>query len=341
MTAFVRALTAAIARDGPLRLDRYMAAANAQYYACADPLARDFATAPELSQVFGELLGLWAADLWDRAGRPTAVTLAELGPGRGTLMADALRAAARAGFAPPIHFVETSARLRTAQAERVPAANWHETIATLPATGPLIVLANEFLDALPIRQFVRTPDGWAERHVTLADNGLAFTDLPATKIPDFPDAAPGSVHELNAGALDTVTALAARIADEGGAMLLIDYGHVGPTAGDTLQAMRRGRAVPVLAHPGEADLTAHVDFAPLAAAARAAGCTVRGPVPQGIFLSRLGLHARTDALARQNPSAAPTLRAASLRLSEPSQMGALFKVLACVAPGWPAPAGLE
>jgi len=340
MTDFTAGIRAQIARSGPLRLDRYMEAANEDYYARADPLARDFATAPELSQVFGELIGLWAADLWERAGRPAAA-LIELGPGRGTLMADALRAAAKGGFAPPVHFVETSPRLSAAQAERVPTAQWHETIATLPASGPLIVVANEFFDALPVRQFLRTPAGWAERHVALADDRLAFADLPTTETPDFPDAAPGSVHELNAGAIATVATLATHIAAHGGAMLLIDYGHVGPTAGDTLQAMRRGQPVPPLAHPGDADLTAHTDFAPLATAALAAGCAVYGPLPQGVFLARLGLHARTDALARMNPSAAPTLRTASLRLSEPSQMGALFKVLACVAPGWPAPAGLE
>lgn len=341
MTEFATRTAAQIAAKGPIRLDRYMAAANAHYYAHAHPLGQDFATAPELSQVFGELVGLWAADLWVRAGRPPTTALVELGPGRGTLMADALRAAARAGFAPPVHLVETSPSLCAAQAKRVPAATVHEAIATLPAVGPLIVIANEFLDALPIRQFVRTPEGWTERHVTLADNRLAFTDLPSAETPDFPDAAPGSVHEMNAGAIATVSALAAGIAKHGGAMLLIDYGHVGPTAGDTLQAMRRGRPVRPLAHPGDADLTAHVDFAPLAAAARGASCVAHGPVPQGVFLTRLGLHARTDALARAAPSAAATLRAASLRLSEPSQMGALFKVLAIASPGWPTPAGLE
>jgi SAM-dependent MidA family methyltransferase len=314
------------------RLDRFMARANAAYYAGRDPFA-DFTTAPEISQVFGEVLGLWAAVTWRALGAPSPLRLVEAGPGRGTLMRDALRAAR-------VHFIETSARLRERQRAEVPEAAWHDDLSGVPA-GPLILLANEFLDALPIRQFVWTGAGWGERYVT---DG-AFAVVPCAAPP--PDACPGAppagaseVHERNEPATAFVTALARRIAGGGGAALLIDYGpeHSGP--GDSLQAIRDGRPADPLRDPGTADLTAHVDFAALAGAARRAGAAVHGPLPQGVFLARLGLFQRTDRLARgQPPARAAALLDAARRLAEPAAMGRLFKAMALTHPDLPPPDG--
>ena len=326
------------------RLDHFMAAANALYYARRDPFA-DFTTAPEISQVFGELLGLWAAETWRLLGRPAPVLLAEAGPGRGTLMADAQRAIAAVtpdfAAALRLHLIETSPRLRALQAEKLPGATWHETFATLPP-GPLILLANEFLDALPIRQFVRRGGGWAERHVA----GAAFVEIacadPPALLADIapPALAEGAVIEVAEAARGWVTALSARIAAEGGAALLIDYGPAQAAAGDSLQALRHGRPAPPLASPGEADLTAHVAFAPLADAARAQGTAVFGPLAQGLFLARLGLFARSGQLARNlPPKQAAAVIAAAQRLAEPDRMGLLFKALAIMHAAAPPPPG--
>jgi SAM-dependent MidA family methyltransferase len=326
------------------RLDHFMAAANALYYARRDPFA-DFTTAPEISQVFGELLGLWAAETWRLLGRPAPVLLAEAGPGRGTLMADAQRAIAAVtpdfAAALRLHLIETSPRLRALQAAKLPGATWHETFATLPP-GPLILLANEFLDALPIRQFVRRGGGWAERHVA----GAAFVEIacadPPALLADIapPALAEGAVIEVAEAARGWVTALSARIAAEGGAALLIDYGPAQAAAGDSLQALRHGRPAPPLASPGEADLTAHVAFAPLADAARAQGTAVFGPLAQGVFLARLGLFARSGQLARNlPPKQAAAVIAAAQRLAEPDRMGLLFKALAIMHAAAPPPPG--
>ncbi len=326
------------------RLDHFMAAANALYYARRDPFA-DFTTAPEISQVFGELLGLWAAETWRLLGRPAPVLLAEAGPGRGTLMADAQRAIAAVtpdfAAALRLHLIETSPRLRALQAAKLPGATWHETFATLPP-GPLILLANEFLDALPIRQFVRRGGGWAERHVA----GAAFVEIacadPPALLADIapPALAEGAVMEVAEAARGWVTALSARIAAEGGAALLIDYGPAQAAAGDSLQALRHGRPAPPLASPGEADLTAHVAFAPLADAARAQGTAVFGPLAQGVFLARLGLFARSGQLARNlPPKQAAAVIAAAQRLAEPDRMGLLFKALAIMHAAAPPPPG--
>jgi SAM-dependent MidA family methyltransferase len=318
---------------------RYFERANAHYYARKDPFGRDFTTAPELSQAFGECLGLWSCDLWDLCARPEAA-LVELGPGRGVLMADALRAAAKIGWRPEVHLVETSPRLRAEQARRVPAAVWHDTVATLPEDRPLIVLANEFFDALPVERWVRTASGWAEQHVGCgADGALALIDLPAPPPPGLPtDAAPGAIVELRPHAERIVGELARRLARQGGAMLIVDYGAEG-AIGDTLQAMRGGEPVPLFADPGESDLTAHVDFVPLKRAALDSGCAAFGPIPQGTLLGALGLHERTAALARANPAHAARLQAAALRLTAAQHMGALFKAVAVTGRGWPAPAG--
>ena len=316
------------------RLDRFMARANAAYYAARDPFA-DFTTSPEISQAFGEILGLWAAVAWAEMGAPEGAVLAELGPGRGTLMADALRAigAAAPAFRPAVHLVESSARLRAVQAERVAGARWHDRAEDLP-DGPLLLLANEFLDALPVRQFVRRAEGWVERHVAEG----RFVEAPASA-PDR-QAAVGEVVETCEAALDLAGWLGRRFAVQPGAALIVDYGPERSAAGESLQALRAGAPADPLAEPGRADLTAHVDFAAFAAAARAAGAAVYGPIPQGVFLTRLGLMQRTDRLARgQPPARAMALVAAAQRLVEPHRMGRLFKALAVCAPGTPPPPG--
>ena len=320
------------------RLDAFMARANTAYYAAQDPFA-DFTTAPEISQVFGELLGLWAAMQWQAMGAPSPVILAEAGPGRGTLMADALRAIRRMvpdfAAALQLHLVENSPRLRTVQAAKLPGATWHDTLDTLPP-GPLLLLANEFLDALPIRQFVRRGSGWAERYV--ADG--SFVEQPAAALDRAADE--GEVVEVDEVAITLTTALAERIAAQGGAALFIDYGPATSAPGDSLQALRGGTQADPLADPGSADLTAHVDFAALAQAARSAGAAVHGPLPQGLFLARLGLFQRTGALARiQQPATASRLLESAKRLAEPDQMGRLFKVLAVCHPALPLPAGFS
>ncbi len=320
------------------RLDAFMARANAAYYAERDPFA-DFTTSPEISQVFGELLGLWAAVVWESMDRPDPVLLAECGPGRGTLMADALRAVRQAApeFASALrlHLVETSPRLREQQSLLLPDATWHDRVEDLPA-GPLLLLANEFLDALPIRQFVRRGSGWTERFV----EDSAFVEQPASA-PDL-DARDGDIVELCEPAREIVRLLAARVATTDGAALFLDYGPAASAPGDSLQALRAARAADPLQPPGEADLTAHVDFAALARIAHAAGAGVHGPAPQGPFLARLGLFQRTDRLARtQPPARAAALVQAAQRLAEPDRMGRLFKAMALCHPALPTPPGFE
>jgi SAM-dependent MidA family methyltransferase len=334
-------LARAIALGGPIPVSQFMAAANAHYYATRDPLgtAGDFVTAPEISQVFGELIGLWGADLWDRAGRPDAAWV-ELGPGRGTLAADARRAMARGGFAPPVHFVETSPTLRAAQAERVGDATWHDSVDTLPTDRPLIIVANEFFDALPIRQLIRRAEGWHERRVACQDTlflPIAGPVVPDAVIPEpLRDAPAGAILEASPASVAVVTALARRLSDQGGAMLVIDYGHEGPVLGDTLQAVRGHAAANPFANPGDQDLSAHVDFTTLAAAAQNAGAVAWGPIAQRELLGALGIDLRIATLARAAPDRAPALAADRARLMD--DMGALFRALAITAPSWPEPA---
>lgn len=318
------------------RLDEFMAAANAAYYARRDPYA-DFTTAPEITQAFGEVLGAWAADTWAGIGAPDPVLLAEAGPGRGTLIADALRAVRQVApdFAAALrlHLIERSPRLRQTQRARVPDATWHDRLESLPP-GPLLLIGNEFLDALPIRQFVRRDGGWAERFV--ADGGFVERQAadPGREAPE------SAVVELCEPGLALASWLGARLRREGGAALFLDYGPSRSAPGESLQAIRERRRADPLAEPGNADLTAHVDFAAFADAARAAGGAAHGPVPQGVFLARLGLFRRTDRLARgQPPARALALIEAARRLAEPAQMGRLFQALAITAPDAPVPAG--
>jgi SAM-dependent MidA family methyltransferase len=319
------------------RLDAFMARANAAYYATRDPFA-DFTTAPEISQVFGELLGLWAAVVWQAMGMPAPVALAEAGPGRGTLMADALRAIRRTmpefHAALRVHLIETSPRLRAVQARAVGAADWHDSLDTVPP-GPFLLIANEFLDALPIRQFVRRGAGWRERFVA----GAAFVETPVETGPAA-DAPEGGVVEIGEAAVAFVRTLAEKIIAGGGAALLIDYGPATAGFGDSLQALRAGAPADPLTADGDTDLTVHVDFPALAAAASDAGAIVHGPVPQGVFLARLGLFQRVDRLAAgKSPARVVALIAAARRLAEPDRMGRLFKAMAICHPDLPCPPG--
>ncbi|MGO8915961.1 MAG: class I SAM-dependent methyltransferase [Stellaceae bacterium] len=359
MNELSRLVAQRIRATGPLTVADFMTEAllhpRLGYYTTRDPLGArgDFTTAPEISQIFGELIGLWCADAWEKMGRPARVILAELGPGRGTLMADALRALKRAPDfrrALRLHLVEASPVLRAAQRAALAAADptWHDSLASLP-DGPVILLANEFLDALPIRQVLRGERSWHERLVTLDADGetLAFavdaapSAAAALVPPRLRDAPPGSLCELRPAALSLAAGLGARLARQGGIALFIDYGYWPSACGDTLQALARHRRHGVLADPGAADLTAHVDFAALATAARAAGARAWGPVPQGGFLAALGLAERAAALiARASQEQVAAIESGCRRLIDPAEMGTLFKVLALADPALPAPAGI-
>ncbi len=310
------------------RLDDFMAEANAAYYATHDPFA-DFTTAPEISQVFGEVLGLWAAVVWTMLGSPAPLRLVEAGPGRGTLMADALRAIGRAmpAFrdALTVHLVETSPRLRAVQARAVPDATWHDGLQEVPA-GPFILLANEFLDALPIRQFVRRGAGWAERWV---DRGT-FVEQAVAEVP-WPDLVPeGTVVERCDAGRAFARVVGERLQADPGAALFLDYGPAASAPGESLQALRAGAPADPLADPGSADLTAHVDFQAIAAAA---GARSHGPEAQGLFLARLGLFQRANRLAQgRSPAEASAIMGAARRLGEPDRMGRLFKAMALTRP---------
>ncbi|MDL2352306.1 MAG: SAM-dependent methyltransferase [Pseudomonadota bacterium] len=334
-----------IANTGPISLMHYMGEANARYYASRDPLglAGDFVTAPEISQMFGELIGLWLADMWINAGREEPVHYVELGPGRGTLATDALRAAKRYGLEPSIHFVEGSTALKDIQLAALPGAQWHHDLSTLPPYGPILLVANEFLDALPVRQLVKTEDGWRERMVV--PEGDKFVCMAGSQPMDAAvpearrNAAPGTIIETNPGAAATVYEVAGRLIDQGGAALFIDYGHDTLRDGSTLQAVRQHLKVDPFVGPGEADLSAHVDFASLAPIAQSRGCRWLGTTAQGRWLRNLGIEARAQTLAQQAPQHAAAIAAAQERLVGEGQMGLLFKVMGLAAPTWPGGAG--
>jgi len=323
VTPLERALRERIQGEGPITVETFMEACNSYYYATRDPLgaAGDFTTAPEISQMFGEMVGACLADVWARAGAPPKSAYVELGPGRGTLAADALRVLRSAGFAGEVHLVETSPVLREAQKEMVAGAHWHQTIDDLPAQ-PLLLVANEFLDALPIQQFIHG----TERRIAVAAGGLAFDR-------------DGDTVELSPAREQAVRSVAERLAKYGGAAIFIDYGHERSGRGDTLQAIRSHRFAPVLADPGEQDLTSHVDFEAVMRAARAAGAAVAPVVAQRDWLGRLGIEARAATLLRCNPERAGDIRVALDRLTTGDAMGELFKVVAIHSPDWPTPAG--
>ncbi len=357
MTALKAELVRLIAEEGPIPISRFMALCLGHprhgYYWTRDPFgaAGDFTTAPEISQMFGEMIGLWAAHLWQAMGQPARVALIEIGPGRGTLMADMLRATrVMPGFreALAVHLVETSPVLREIQAATLAGKAepvWHERIETA-LEGPAIIVANELLDALPLDQFVMTDQGWRERLVGLDGEGRLAFGLAATASDGAgPATAPlGAILEQPLAALSLVSTVASHVARHGGAALFIDYGSLQSGFGDTLQAMRRHGFVDPLEEPGEADLTVHVDFARMAQAGLRAGAATHGPVRQADFLLALGLAERAQTLsAKARPDQVQAISAAFDRLTErgATGMGDLFKVLAFSHPDLPPLPGFD
>ncbi len=325
MTPLGRALAERIRQEGPLSVEAYMEACNTYYYATRDPLgvSGDFTTAPEIHQMFGELVGAALADVWARAGKPADAIYAELGPGRGTLASDVMRVMRRTGFDGEVHLVEASPALQAVQSEMLPEAQFHEVLDSLPPVA-LLLVANEFFDALPVRQFVEG----RERHVAMAAGGFAFDR-------------DGAIVEQSPAREEVAEQLARHVAAHGGAAILIDYGYSGGETGDTLQAVRAHEFSYVLEHPGEQDLTAHVDFAALAEAARRGGAKASRVTSQGTWLETLGIGARAMALAAKNPADTESISAARRRLCDEGQMGRLFKVIALTGTSWPDVAGLE
>ena len=334
-------LRAEIAQSGPLTVAQYMHRClhdpRDGYYATRPALgeAGDFITAPLVSQMFGELLGLWAGEVWRQLGSPQRVRLVEVGPGDGTLMSDMLRAAKlEPAFveASEVWLVETSGPLKALQRQRLNGVQWADSLAEVPAGAPIILVANELLDCLPARQFVRVDGAWVERMVGLSDEGLAFGQAATT-------GESGEIWEVSAAQEAFGQLVGEIVVREGGAALLIDYGRAEPGFGDTLQALKAHEKVDPLACPGEADLTVHADFPAVLAAARKAGAET-AILTQGEFLRRLGVEHRAAALAKAQPDRAPTLARQLDRLTAPDQMGALFKAACIHAPGL-VPPGFE
>ncbi len=354
-TPLLSALADRIARDGPISVRAYMDAClndpEHGYYRTRRAIGakEDFVTAPEISQVFGELIGLWAAVVWQQMGSPARTRLVELGPGRGTLMADALRAGRKVpGFlsAAEVVLVEPNSALQPVQRKALADARvrWVSDFAALEdvAECATIVIANEVLDVLPIAQLQRTDNGWIERGVGVNDAGRLVFGIAAHGITaplDARDARLGDIVELRNTA--EITGKLRQLANTGPlAALFIDYGYEAPAIGDTLQAVRAQRYEDPLASPGVADLTAHVDFSAFAADVRAQGLAVDGPMPQATFLGALGIVERTSHLMAANPATAAALEAATARLTAPTGMGTLFKAIGVRSNGLPSLPGL-
>jgi len=328
--------------EGALTVADYMDEVVSHYYAARKPFGveGDFTTSPEISQMFGEMIGAWLTDLWLQSGKPEAVQLIELGPGRGTLAADIMRTVSswpEFSSAISLHLVETSPALRQKQAEtlRHYRPTWYDRLEDVPQ-GMSFIVANEFFDALPIHQFEKSGGSWYERRIGYHENKKVFEltlcpledDMTRLMPAEFLDAADGAVFEISPASLSVMETIGQRVAAAGGGALLIDYGHVQAGLGDTLQAMSRHKYANVLENPGEADLTAHVDFGTLAMAASPLS-RVHGPVTQGEFLSRLGIVQRAEQLrAVADDMQRKDIELALYRLVAPSEMGELFKVLA-------------
>ena len=344
MTSLADSFRRLIEATGPMPVSRYMGESNARYYTSRDPLGAggDFTTAPEISQMFGEMAGLWLADIWVRAGRPADAIYVELGPGRGTLAKDALRAMASQGLRPEVHLVEGSQALRKVQGGALSSATFHDTLDTVPSDRPILLLANEFLDALPIRQLVMTARGWRERMVGLEEGQFAFVSGPNPMEDAVPEgqraAQPDTVIETCPAAAALIEDLARRLEVQGGAALFVDYGHLAPRTGSTLQAVKAHEKLDVFAAPGEMDLTAHVDFATLDAIARREGAA-SSLTTQGAWLEAMGIGLRARALVTAAPSRAKEIEEAHKRLVHPEEMGELFKCMALTARDWPRGAG--
>jgi len=350
MEAEIRRL---ISVAGPMSVARYMSLCLGHpqhgYYMTRDPFGAngDFTTSPEVSQIFGELLGLWALSVWRALGEPPRVHLVEMGPGRGTMMRDALRAArVMPNFrqALSVHLVEMSPVLEQIQRAALEEADvplsWHRSLSEVPDEGATIILANEYLDALPVHQAVKQPDGWHERVIGLGPNGEFMLGLAPDPLPQFDRFLPARIREAPVGAIfewrsDLHAYEIARRVRSNGAALIIDYGHVESGVGDTLQAVKGHGFVDPLSTPGLADITAHVDFSSFAAAAESMGVIAQGPVTQAQFLKDLGIEVRADALRRNaNELQAAAITSGVARLTEggPTGMGELFKVLAICDP---------
>lgn len=337
-----------LSQQGPMSIATYMSLAlthpRSGYYTGKDPLGGkgDFITAPEISQMFGELIGFFIVNLWQQMDEPRSFTLLELGPGRGTLMQDALRVAAKAdGFLNAVHLqlFESNPALKAQQAERLGQYNpyWASEIDAV-ADDPLIVVANEFFDALPVRQFVKAEDGWHERQVGLRDGkralGLSPTAIPDSAMPpEVRSAQPGETYEVSLAAADVMQRLGTRIAAQRGALLAIDYGYATTQTGETLQAVRNHAFADLLDAPGETDLSAHVDFGALAKVANDLGLKTPPLEKQRDFLGRLGIVERATALVKANPGQVDTIAAALKRLVDSTEMGTLFKVFCAASDG--------
>lgn len=341
MKALETLIRETIAAEGPMRLDRYMALCLGHpqhgYYMTRDPFgeAGDFVTAPEISQVFGELVGVWCASAWQMLGAPAQFNLVELGPGRGTLMGDILKAGrVMPGFreAARVHLVETSPVLREAQGRRLGAVVWHESLATLPE-GPIVLVANEFFDSLPVRQLERRNGQWCERVVGLDGDKLAVGLAPFAGAQNG-KGADGDIIEFSPARVDMAQDIGARLTRHPGAALIIDYGHLTSAPGDTLQAMRQHKFVGLTEAPGDCDLTAHVDFEALGKAIAAGGAAVHPAITQRVFLLAMGLEARVERLAaKADAQQRIVMQRAVTRLAAADHMGNLFKVLAATSPG--------
>ncbi len=338
-------------------LDEYVGTCNAHYYAAGEAIGADgdFITAPEISQMFGEVLGAWVISRWDQMGRPTPFQLIELGPGKGTLMADMLRVLRQhpdANAAAHVHLVETSPNLRAAQKQTLrgftPPIMWHDDFNHIPA-APFILIANEFLDALPIKQLIYTLEGWLERGVIFKDGkaGWATAPLPRGWQPDIPPhmarPVPGNILEASPAIINEADKIIARLKNQKGSALIIDYGYAVPDYGDTFQALRHHAYADPLEHPGEQDLTAHVNFNALENLAHNAGVSYNGPAAQGDFLISIGLKLRVEKLLETTTAPEEKLEIieAAHRLTHPSEMGTLFKVLCLSSPTLPAPEGFH
>jgi len=341
VNALKRKLIDRINAFGPISVAEYMNIALIDpehgYYMTRDPLGRDFTTAPEVTQIFGELIGLFFVQAWEDRGEPESFHFVELGPGRGTLMADMLRAAGKVRpefvAAARVTLVETSPVLRGVQAQALSSVGvrWVSQLQDVPADAPLFLIANEFFDALPIRQFVKSERGWHERMVTSDGTNLKFAASPEVVQPPNAiatgDAPNDSAIEINSSAGNIARELGRRVGELGGVALIIDYGYGTPAFGDTLQAVKANGYAHPLAEPGEADLTAHVDFSALGNAASDGGGYVLGPIPQAALLEELGIRVRAGLLKRRHPERAPEIEAAVERLMHLSQMGTLFKAM--------------
>jgi len=346
-----------IEAQGPIPVSQFLMLAlhdrDHGVYAARNAIGRqgDFITAPEISQMFGELLGLWLLEVWRQQGRPSKLRLVELGPGRGSLMRDVLRAARLdAAFlaALDIVLVEASPTLQAEQAHTLKDApaplRWADHVGDVLDGPPLFLLANEFFDALPLRQFVKTESGWHERMVVTDGERLSFSLAPmAIKGLSVPEqrgpAETGAIYESSPTSTALAEELASHIAQQGGAALIVDYGYADGGFGETLQAISRHKPAPILDAPGTADLSAHVDFAALAEAVTRGGAQSFGPIGQGALLEALGLSRRAEMLAQKNPAQAEVIHAAHHRLTAADEMGALFKALAILPPTAPQPPG--